>query len=266
MENTPRTYTKTSPERDIKPSVSGKRMEPVEGSHSGDVISPAGYQKGEGTQSPKSFWVIVSGGEKRERTYFNVLLKSDSFKRIKLDFIADINRLNPNGMLETAIELKERYATSSSDNVEPDRFYLISDVDHFYNELVEITPICEAEGFNLIISNSCFEVWLFYAYFGEIPTFPIPADPSKISGKFKGWLNGIISGGVQTNKAIFAIRQNITNAKVHFKLDENNIPSLFSTSMFKLAEDLLPLIEEDIEKLMEVNQGNERKGREGKVV
>ncbi len=259
MDPTPRTYAKTNPERDFKPLVSGKRMEPVEGSHSGDVISPAGYQKGEGTQLPKSFWVIVSGGEKRERTYFNILLRGNSFNRIKLDFIADKNRLNPDGMLETAIELKSRFASSAADDKEPDRFYLISDVDHFYNDLVRIAPICEAEDFNLIISNSCFEVWLYYAYFNVVPAFPIPTDKLKISWKFKGWLNGAIPGGVKTNKAIFNIRQNISNARAQFKLDDNNIPTLFSTSMYKLAEDLLPFIDMEIKQLIEVSKESERK-------
>jgi len=263
MQNPLRTYTKTNPERETRPSAIGKRLENDKGSHSGDISAPVGYQKGEGKQLPKSFWIIVSGGEKRERTYFNILLKGDSFKRIKLDFIADKNRLNPDGMLETAIELKKRFASSATEDEEPDRYYLISDVDHFYNDLVRISPICEAEDFNLIISNSCFEVWLYYAYFNVIPAFPIPANYLKISWKFKGWLHGIVPGGVQTNKAILNIRQNISNAKVQFELDENKIPKLFSTSMYKLAEDLLPFIDMEINQMIEGLKENERKGKQG---
>lgn len=261
MDPSLRTYAKSNPEREAKPSVSGKRMETVEISHLGDVSVPTGYQKGEGTQLPKSFWIIVSGGEKRERTYFNILLKGDSFKRIRLHFIADKTKLDPDGMLETAIEWKERFRSSSYNDLEPDRFYLISDVDHFYNDLVRIAPMCVAEDFNLIMSNSCFEVWLYYAYFDTIPTFTVPDNPLKISGKFKGWISQVIPGGIQTNKAIFAIRQNISNAKAHCELDGNHIPTLFSTNMFMLAEDLLPLIDEEMGKMIEVNNDNKRKGK-----
>lgn len=261
MENTPRNYIKSDPELEAKSLPSGKKLVAAVESPPDDIDFPIGYQKGEGIELPKSFWVIVSGGQDRERTYFKVLLGNDSFKRIKLQFVADPKRLNPDGMLETSQTLKKRYNSSSADNEEPDRFYLISDVDHFYNDLVRIAPTCIKESFKLIISNSCFEVWLYYAYRKELPDFKVPPDYRKISWQFKGWLNNTIKGGIQTHQAIFNIRENISNAKSNCEIDGNNIPKLFSTNMFQLAEDLLPLIEPELNQIMEKNKTNELKGR-----
>jgi len=45
MQNPLRTYTKTNPERETRPSAIGKRMEADEGSNSGDIRTPTGYQR-----------------------------------------------------------------------------------------------------------------------------------------------------------------------------------------------------------------------------
>jgi hypothetical protein len=258
-----RTYTKITPDRTERPVTLVNRSEVVEAITTKDVS--ANYQKGAGMRAPKSFWIVISGGEKREKDYFKVLSKKDVFYRIKLDFIADSNRLHPDGILESARLLKERYSSSAYDDIEPDRYYLVTDVDHFYNDLVRIAPLCKSEGFNLIISNPCFEVWLYYAFYSELPAFRPPEDKLKISGKFKGWLNGTIPGGVKPTKAIFSIHQSIENAKQHYMLDMNHLPTLFSTSMFMLAEELLPLIDREIIQMIEDIDEKARLGRRGTV-
>jgi len=125
------------------------------------------------------------------------------------------------------------------------------------NELLRIKPKCESEGFNLIISNSCFDVWLYYAYHVTMPNFQLPSDPLKISGKFKGWLPRVIRGGISPKKAIL----NIKNAKINYREDENGIPLLFSTNMYLLAEDLLHFIEPELLKIIKENKRNEERFR-----
>jgi len=245
------TYSKSSPERDLLPQQKKKAVsDDIQQVTLVDIQSPD-YQKPDIAELPKAFFIIISGGEVREKDYFRFLSIQDKFKRIKLEFIADPLKLSPDGMYELAEYKKEHYETSRNEDAEPDKMYLLSDVDHFISELLRIKPKCEDVGFNLIISNSCFEVWLYYAYHDAIPSFPLPPDPLKISGKFKGWLPSVIPGGIKPKKAILSIYNNIKNAKKNYREDENGIPLLFSTNMYLLAENLLPLIEPEFTNMIE---------------
>ncbi|MGL4412222.1 MAG: RloB family protein [Bacteroidales bacterium] len=249
-----RVYSKANPEIPIEdlPNTSPTyNAEPkVDFSH----IS-LGYKKEEPTEEPRYFIVIISGGEVREKNYFKIISNPDRFRSIKVVFKADPNQLNPMRMLEFAKQLQERFQSSESDT--PDEFFLISDVDHFIGELIEIQPECKRLGLQLIVSNPCFEVWLYYSKKGDkLVKYPIPLEREKISNKLKTWISegsGII-GGIDPVKAIFDIEQNIENAKSNYVVDHNTIPDLFSTSMYLLAEKILPAIEEDLAKLKYENE------------
>lgn len=244
-----RTYSKGSPERELLPKQKNVTVEVLQVPIKDIQLSE--YQKPDIEEMPKTFFSIISGGEVREKDYFKFISVQDKFKRIKLEFIADPLKLSPDGMYELAKYRRTRYTTSQNEDAEPDKIYLISDVDHFINELIRIKPKCENESFHLIISNSCFEVWLYYAYHDEIPNFPLPTNPLKISSKFKGWLPSVIPGGIKPQKAILSIYPNIENARKNYRDDENGIPLLFSTNMYLLAEDLLPLIEPELTNMIE---------------
>ena len=250
MAEVKRTYSKASPERELLPQQKKKTVTAEVELLPVKDIQLSTYQKPDIEEMPKAFFIIISGGEVREKDYFRIISIQDKFKRIKLEFIVDPLKLSPDGMYELAEYKKIRLATSRNEDADPDKIYLISDVDHFMNELLRIKPQCQKEGFHLIISNSCFEVWLYYAYRDVIPNFSLPSDPLKISGKFKGWLHTVIPGGIKPQKAILSIYANIENAKKNYREDKNGIPLLFSTDMYLLAEDLLPLIEPELTNLI----------------
>jgi hypothetical protein len=243
-----RSYAKSNPEKDIilRPEkIVEEKIVPLSA-----TIKDAGenYRKEDGILSPKSFFVIVSGGEKTERLYFKIISNQDKFERIKIEFIADAKQLNPKGLLETAIYKQEHYKTSQEN--EPDKIYIVSDVDDFMSELLEIKPNCEKFDILLIISNSCFEIWLYYAYLEQIVGFEVPENKSKISKRFRRWM----PSNINPIKAILNIEQNIKNAKIHYTEDENGIPKLFSTNMFVLAEEIFPLIDNELKKLIAENE------------
>lgn len=198
----------------------------------------------------------------REKDYFTILSRHDNFTRIKIEFIADPNQLTPKGILNIAKYKKEHLLSSQDEKTDnPDKIYLISDVDEYMTELLEIKPECNKNQLHLIISNSCFEVWLYYACRSTFPTFSIPEKIETISRKFKEWLPTVIKGGINPTKAVFSIHQNIQNAKANYKENAHGIPELFSTNMFELANDLLPLIEPELLKLIEENKIREAKFR-----
>jgi hypothetical protein len=214
------------------------------------TIKDAGknYRKKDSFSSPKSFFVIVSGGEVRERNYFQKISNQDNSGRIKIEFIADPKQLNPDGLLEIAKYKQEHYKTSQEST--PDRIFIVSDIDHFYNDLVRISPECKEKDILLIISNPCFEIWLYYGKIPNKPTdFIIPEDHLKISKSFKTYLGKKVKGGVNPKTAIFDVREAIYNAKKNYEEDEKGIPKLFSTNMFVMVEEFLPWIDSELIKL-----------------
>ena len=247
-----RSYTKSNPE---KTAIFQPKQDVEEKVVPISTIKDAGgnYRKDEGTLSPKSFFVIVSGGEKTERLYFKIISNQDRFERIKIEFIADAKQLNPKGLFETALYKQEHYKTSQEN--EPDKIYIVSDVDDFMSELLEIKPNCKKMNIPLIISNSCFEIWLYYAYSEQIVGFAKPENKSQISKSFRRWM----PGNINPVKAILSIEQNIKNAKNHYEEDENGVPKLFSTNMFVLAEKILPLIDSELKKLIAENEQKKSK-------
>ena len=77
----------------------------------------------------------------------------------------------------------------------------------------------------------------------------------EISLSFKKWANSRIEGGVKPTKAIFKIEENIINAKSNYS-EEKGLPTLFSTQMFRLAEQLLPYV---IDGIKYIEKENEKK-------
>lgn len=246
---------KGNPERDMLPQHEKNIVvsETVPLQQISDTIHLT-YRKPSKEILPKSFFVIISGGEVRKKKYFKIISNQDIFQRIKIEFIADPDKLSPKGMFEIALIKKEHYLSSMDTNTEkPDKIFLVSDVDHFMPELLEIKTKCTLEHLHLIISNPCFEVWLYYAHRSDIPNFPIPEKKETISQKFKTWLPTAIKSGINPTTSVFNILENIKNAKANYKEDTTGIPELFSTNMFVLAEELFPLIEPELNRLSEEN-------------
>ncbi len=219
--------------------------------HVAKIISEH-YTKIEGKLSTRLF-VIISGGTKRERQYFSILQNNqEKFNRIRLEFVSDeASGLTTTMLLATARSIKAKLIDSISED--EDVFYLLSDRDHYYPELCTISPICSAESFNLIISNPCFEIWLYYGYFGVKPTQNgfTNTNIHQISSEFKHYLHLKTSelgmGGADPRKAIFKIKTAIENAEKNYFVDSNGIPEVYSTNMHLLAVELIKQIETDLE-------------------
>lgn len=232
----------------------------------GKVVSPA-YTKGEGTLDP-SLFIIVSGGEVRERDYFNFFKnRRRSFPRIVVEFI-DKNQRGVGGLgvaqlVEVALQVKQQKEESKSDDV-LDSINIVTDLDHFYPEIIANLPVCKANNVELIISNPCFEIWLYYSYYRERPDFVVPEDESKISSGFKKYLGDKHKGGVDPRKAPFSIAGAIENSAANYLLDERGIPILFSTQMHLLASKLYELTKEGIEKERQAVEQRREKYMRGK--
>lgn len=204
----------------------------------------ASYQKGEGVLIPKAFIVIVTGGE-REVDYFK---RVSDIEKLKIaSFVEpDFDKDDEPRIFKFAIDKVEDYkASSSPDN--PDSYYLITDVDHFGRHIVAHHKECVDAGIRMIVSNPCFEVWLYYGYHSDkFVDFVKPGELSKLSSALKKYVNTSVEGGLNVKNAIFRLSENIKNAELNYSCDGNQMPELYSTDMFILGKDILPFVEEEL--------------------
>ena len=215
-------------------------------------VSPK-YVKKDKEELPLTFVVVFSGGTEREKDYLSPILnhKSD-FPKLKLEFLADDTFYKGGKPKIFDFSLfKQAYYKSSAECDTPDRYFLLTDVDEFGKWVSEEIPICEHKGISVIVSNPCFEVWLYYATRQDkFSGFVVPKDASKLSKEVKKWCGRVIKGGLQPKRYLYCLKDNIENAKKTFKFNKiTGYGDLFSTNAFELGQVILPIIEPELKRL-----------------
>ncbi|MGC7152733.1 RloB family protein [Paenarthrobacter ureafaciens] len=103
----------------------------------------------------------MCGGIVTEKEYFQYIRKQ--LHSTGLDIVIESQGVNPSRLHNLAVDLRkidseEAKASNDSENVYKE-VWVITDVDHFASELVQLAQRKDA-GVNFGISNPCFEVWL----------------------------------------------------------------------------------------------------------
>lgn len=218
-----------------------------------DVNLPVTYTKQDGVKESFLF-VIISGGEKREIDYFSEIERGRMGMRIKLIALSatkGAGGLSPQQLYGYALNaFYRKYVEKENRRLylqENDRFYLLTDVDQF-KELDRIIYLCRYRRFNLIISNPCFEVWLYYSYFNrpDKDLISLRADDSKVSRKLKH-LNGVLKpGGIDPRKAIGELETAIKNSMDRYKEKRTGFPDFLTTQMFLLGKEIKEKLHDDL--------------------
>ena len=186
-----RLYQKGNPEIEPQESVVTKSDVAIFNNGGGASVPNSIYTKPEASKVPQALFVIYSGGTEREKDYFSLIDKNtELFPFIRIAFHADPN-FDEGGkpsIVRFATEKTKEYQESASEE-NTDHYFLITDVDHFEQFLPAMQQECNACNIELIISNSCFEVWLYYAEKSSRPLdFVIPQNKLEISSAFKTWV------------------------------------------------------------------------------
>ena len=124
-----------------------------------------------------------------------------------------------------------------------DKVFLLTDVDEFYDKLVDILRE-KAEGDNgeWVISNPCFEIWLYYCYLNnpeEDLAVLKESSLAKRSQTMKSLGDTLVSGGLNSIRAFEQMHDGIKNSASHYTINENGIPVLFATQMHLMAKYLV---------------------------
>lgn len=204
---------------------------------------PSMYSKSDGTL-PYELVFVISGGAKRERDFLKVLIKGTGPSSLRVIFLSKEGQgLHPDQMQERWKDIR----TSGIVDTDMQKFqldvmdkvFLLTDVDEFYDKLVDILrEKAEDDNGEWVISNPCFEIWLYYCYLNN-PEEDLAVlkelSLAKRSQTMKSLGDALISGGLNSIRAFEQMYDGIKNSSSRYALDENSIPLLFATQMHLMA-------------------------------
>ena len=94
-------------------------------------------------------------------------------------------------------------------------------------------------------SNPCFEIWEYYHIYDEKPD----TEEVEKHASFKEFVHSAITGGFDPNSMPVEIVKAITNAKANYAIDDDGRLLLYVTEVYRLAEEMLPFVQRDINRL-----------------
>ena len=208
---------------------------------------PSMYSKSDGTL-PYELVFVISGGAKRERDFLKVLITGTGPSSLRVIFLSKEGQgLHPDQMQERWKDIR----TSGIVDTDMQKFqldvmdkvFLLTDVDEFYDKLVDILrEKAEDDNGEWVISNPCFEIWLYYCYLNN-PEEDLAVlkelSLSKRSQTMKSLGGALIPGGLNSIRAFEQMYDGIKNSSSRYALDENSIPLLFATQMHLMARYLV---------------------------
>lgn len=192
------------------------------------------YEKAAKRKSGKLIFVVTEG-EKREPQYFKQFSKDHSRFKVVVANRNPSDDNSPLGLLKLAEEFKESIASSEEYQIyASDEFWVVFDVDR-WPELASFIQRAQHRDWNVAISNTCFEVWLFYHFFADLPE----QDLSQWDGDaWKQYVDEKIPGGFDSSKHWTKYEDAVRNAKRKYS-ENNGLPIPGCTSVFRIFEEFV---------------------------
>ena len=126
--------------------------------------------------------------------------------------------------------------------ITPLREFCAANNTAFPKKLTEVKPY---SAWNVVQSNPCFEIWLYYHFYKEVPKpEAIEAYPT-----FKAFVSSAIAGGFDFQTDPVNVETAVENAKVNFKRDDEGKLEHFSTEVYELAEVIIPFVKQHLDRL-----------------
>lgn len=126
--------------------------------------------------------------------------------------------------------------------ITPLREFCASNNTAFPEKYTEVKPY---SAWNVVQSNPCFEIWLYYHFYNEVPKLEdIEAHPS-----FKAFVSNAITGGFNFQNDPVKVETAVENARTNFSRNEEGKLGLFSTEVFELADVIIPFVRQHLDRL-----------------
>jgi len=199
------------------------------------------YEKKESFRDA-SYFIIVCEGQNREPAYFRFFDGLSS--RVKVVPVESVEgKSSPSNLINNALKKEEALDARA----ESDRLWFVIDTDRWRNQIHELRKECsQHSNWEVAQSNPCFEVWLYF-HAKSVP--PGLEHPEKCSN-WKTHLPTVIKGGFNPDIHPIAIETATENSKANYS-ESGYLPETGCTQIWRLAEELIPLIKKDLDILKE---------------
>jgi hypothetical protein len=199
---------------------------------------------------------IFGEGVSREKDYFKYFKELNSRINIEYYDLKDTEDNSPSGLWNIAMAClikSEENPSPKYELLEDDEVWIVFDTDvdkanSRETPIKELRENCVAKNWNVAQSNPCFEVWLYYHFHSQKPTF----DNMHICKNWKQELTKI--GGFNSNKEPIYIEQAIVNSEHNFSRDDNAIPKTGTTEVHFLAKVIFDFVKVQIAEVLTQKQ------------
>jgi len=207
------------------------------------------YKRESPSRDAKSIYIFCEGA-RREYEYFKYFKELDSRINVEIYELDSQEDNSPLGLLEIAKESilpGEKNSKPKYSFLEDDEVWLVFDRDHDRGnsrapQIETIRNDCKKRADWFIgLSNPCFEVWLYYHFSGEKPSFT----GDDRSCNWKTFVHDVSNGGFDSRKHPVLIEQAIVNASMNFT-DVDGEPTTGSTEVFKLAKTIFTFVRDKL--------------------
>jgi len=205
------------------------------------------------SREAKSIYIFCEGA-KREYQYFKYFVEMDSRINVEPYKLHPHEDNSPLGLLNIAISCiiqSEENPSPKFQFQENDEVWIVIDVDKDKAEsrkpqIKQIIDFCSATNdWFLVQSNPCFEVWLYYHLFESVLEFE---DKDKCTS-WKRMLNQLQPGGFHSSRHPIFIQRAAKRTRDNFQFS-NDQPENGCTEIFKLAESMLTILDDKINKVL----------------
>ena len=204
---------------------------------------------------------IFCEGEGTEPDYFSFFEGLSS--NFQIIVIPPENGTDPMKLMALAkSKLLDETCKYSMDYMANDSVWFVVDTDTWEEEgkIASLRRFCESQNetitqkysevkpyqaWNVVQSNPCFEIWLYYHFFESKPT---SEDVERYS-TFKEFVNASISGGFDLQRDPVRLEDAISNSRKVYSSTLEGSPDLYSTEVYRLGEVILLFVKDSLNRL-----------------
>lgn len=212
------------------------------------------FTREEPSREAKSIFIFCEG-LKREYEYFKYFKEMDSRINIEIYKLHPSENNSPSGLLDIAkkcILVTGENPTPKYDFVKNDEVWIVIDtdkdkLDSRKPQILKIYEYCKSNSdWHVAHSNPCFEVWLYYHFYFEIPELK----SNEKCSSWKSLVNSSINGGFNpTNHPIY-IQTAEKNSEKNYSLSLGEEPMVGNTNVFKLAKSIISLVKPKLDNVL----------------
>ena len=213
------------------------------------------FERREPNRDAKTIYIFAEGA-KREKQYFEFFKGINSRIKIEVYPLASDQDNSPKGLLalaEHSILPAKENSNPQYEFIEGDEVWLVMDIDpdKFSSRKAQFesvqTTVDSLQGWQMVRSNPCFEVWLYGHVQKQLPK---NLESLQHCLAWKRLLPQVIKGGFNSRKFPILIKSAIAFAQQHYRTDASG-PLTGSTELFKLGKSIYGLVKPEIEKALQ---------------